>query len=202
MCITGDSTASDEKFDRFLALLAPARPDYFEVRDKEASDLTVTRLLRRAVDALAGSRVLANARFDLALAAGAAGVVLPEAGLPIAPVRRETPRGFVIGRSTHSAASAGEAFEQGADLVLLGPIFETPSKARFGPPLSPSVLEDLPAEPPEGTDLFLVGGVDRARLAELAPFRGRFSGIAAIRAFEAADDPAAAVEAIRAMSPS
>lgn len=199
MCITGDSTASEEKFDRFLARLAPGRPDYVEVRDKHASDRAVTRLLRRAVDALAGSRVLANARFDLALAAGAAGVILPEAGLPIAPVRRETPRGFVIGRSTHSAASAGAAFEQGADLVLLGPIFETPSKARFGPPLSPRALEDLPEQPAEGTELFLVGGIDRTRLDEIAPFRGRFSGVAAIRAFETADDPAAEVEAMRAM---
>jgi thiamine-phosphate pyrophosphorylase len=202
MCITGDSTASEEKFDRFLSRLAPGRPDYFEVRDKEASDRAVTRLLQRAVESLAGSRVLANARFDLALAAGAAGVILPEAGLPIAPVRRETPRGFVIGRSTHSAASAREAFEQGADLVLLGPIFETPSKARFGPPLSPKILEDLPEQPPEGTELFLVGGIDRSRLGDLAAFRGRFSGVAAIRAIEASDDPAAEVEAMRAMSPS
>ncbi len=199
MCITGDSTASEEKFDRFLARVAPGRPDYVEVRDKEASDRAVTRLLRRAVDALAGSRVLANGRFDLALAAGAAGVILPEAGLPIAPVRRETPRGFVIGRSTHSAASVSAAFEQGADLVLLGPIFETPSKAQFGPPLSPKVLDDLPEQPPEGTELFLVGGIDRTRLEEIAPFRGRFSGVAAIRAFETSDDPAAEVEAMRAM---
>jgi thiamine-phosphate pyrophosphorylase len=129
-------------------------------------------------------------------------VILPEACLPIAPVRRETPRGFVIGRSTHSAASVDAAFDQGADLVLLGPIFETPSKAQFGPPLSPKVLEELLPRPPEGAELFLVGGIDGTRLGELAPFRGRFSGVAAIRAFEASDDPAAAVGAMRAMGSS
>ena len=133
---------------------------------------------------------------DLALAAGAAGVVLPEAGLPTEPVRRETPRGFLIGRSTHAASSAAAAFEEGADLVLLGPIFDTPSKREFGPPLSPSVLEDFPAGP-RGGELFLVGGIGLENLARLAPARGRFDGVAAIRAFEASADPAGAVEALR-----
>ncbi|MGH9443406.1 MAG: thiamine phosphate synthase [Thermoanaerobaculia bacterium] len=199
MAITGDSTLSDEDFDRFLSRLARRAPDYFEVRDKESADGRVARRLRRAVEALSGSRVLANARFDLALAAGAAGVILPEAGLPIPPVRRETPRGFLIGRSTHSAASVAAAFDEGADLVLLGPIFETPSKAGFGRPLSPSVLDQLPERPPEGTELFLVGGIDQTKLSQLAPHRRRFTGVAAIRAFETSPDPAATVAAMKAL---
>jgi len=197
MCITGTSTASDGDFDRFLARVAPGRPDYFEVRDRAAPDRRVADLLRRAVEALPGSRVLANARFDLALAAGAAGVILPEAGLQTAPVRRETPRGFLIGRSTHAASAAAEALEEGADLVLLGPIFDTPSKREFGPPLAPSVLEGFPAGP-RGGELFLVGGIDRESVGRLAPVRDRFDGVAAIRAFESSADPGGAVEAMRA----
>lgn len=198
MCVTGSSMLSEEEFDRFLARLAQTPPDSFEVRDKAATDLQITRRLQRAVEVLPRTRVLANARFDLALASGAAGVILPEAGVPIAPVRRETPRGFLIGKSTHSAAAAIRAAEEGADLVLLGPIFETPSKAGFGPPLSPSVLDDLPGSPPEGTELFLIGGIDLTSMALLEPHRSRFAGVAAIRAFETAD-PSAVIAAMKAL---
>ena len=196
MCITGDSTLSDEKFDQFLSRLEPSPPDYFQVRDKAASDLRITRRLRRAVEALPRSLVLANARFDLALGSGAAGVVLPEAGLPIASVRRETPRGFLIGKSTHSAATACRAAGEGADLVLLGPIFATPSKARFGAPLSPSVLEDLPL--PSQAELFLIGGIDLDSASTLKAYRTRFSGVAAIRAFDT-EDPSGVVAAMQAL---
>jgi len=197
MCVTGDSTRSEEEFDRFLTGLAASPPDYFQVRDKTASDRRLTGLLRRAVEALGRSRVLANARFDLALASGAAGVVLPEAGLPIPDVRRETPRGFLIGKSCHSAAAAKIANQESADLVLLGPIFETPSKAKYGPPLSPAALDEIPAQTPEGPELLLIGGIGLASLPRLAPCRDRFAGIAAIRTFESAGDPSAVVSAFQ-----
>ncbi|HET7453668.1 MAG TPA: thiamine phosphate synthase, partial [Thermoanaerobaculia bacterium] len=126
MCVTGRSAGSDEAFDRLLGGFGEDPPDWFEVRARDASDRRALDLLRRAVAALGAGRVLANGRFDLALAAGAAGVVLPEDGLPVEAVRRETPRGFRVGKSTHSARAAGDAAAAGADIVLLGPIFDTP----------------------------------------------------------------------------
>ena len=187
MCVTGRSTSSDAAFGRLLAGFASFSPDYLEVRDKGATDRRVIDLLRRAVAELPRTRILANARFDVALAAGAAGVVLPEAGLPVAPVRRETPRGFVVGKSTHSAAGARSAAAQGADLVLLGPVFSTPSKPDA--PLTPEVLDELGSAWPEGCQLFLIGGIDRGRLRALKPRADRFAGVAAIRLFEEATDP-------------
>ena len=197
MCVTGRSTASDAAFGRLLAGFAGSPPDYFEVRDKEASDRRVVELLGKAVAAFGAGRVLANARFDLALAAGAGGVILPENGLPVAPVRRETPRGFRVGKSTHSAEGALRAAEDGADLVLLGPIFDTPSKREFGPPLSPAAVDAIGEEWPATAELFVIGGVDLDRLGALAPVRGRIAGFAAIRAFEDAADPGAVVREAR-----
>lgn len=191
MCVTARSTADDAGFDRFLEGLVPFPPDYVQVRDHSATDRRALALTVRAVERLPGSRVLANRRFDVALAAGAAGVVLPEAGLPVAPVRREAPRGFVIGKSTHSAEAARRAADDGADVVLLGPIFPTPGKS----PIGPDVLEALAPGWPESAELFLIGGIDAATAGALAPFRGRFHGIAAIRWFEDAPDPAASVRA-------
>lgn len=192
MCVTGRSTRSDADYGRLLAGFGSSPPDWFEVRDREATDRRSLDLLRRAVAALGSSRVLANARFDLALAAGAAGVVLPEEGLPVEPVRRETPRGFVIGKSTHSPAAARRAAEAGADIVLLGPIFDTPSKRAYGAPLGPAALAPLAGSWP-ASELFVIGGVDLDRLDDLEPFRDRIAGFAAIRAFEDAADPGAVV---------
>lgn len=195
MCVTGMATSTDERFDRLLAGFGEFSPDYLEVRDKGAADRRVLDLLRRAVDGLPTTRVLANARFDLAVAAGAAGVVLPEAGLPVAPVRRETPRGFLVGKSTHSAEAARAAAAQGADLVLLGPIFPTPSKPAST--LTPAVLDAIPRDWPRETELFVIGGVDRESLAALRSRADRFAGIAAIRLFEEAEDPGAVVREAR-----
>ena len=195
MCISTTRTEAD--FDRFLGRLAASPPDYFQVRDRAATDRIITARLERAIERLPRSLVFANARFDLALGTGAAGVVLPESGLPVAPVRMETPRGFLIGKSTHSAAGARLACEEGADLVILGPIFETPSKAGFGPPLSPGVLEDL-SPAPEGVEMILIGGIDLDSMTRLAPHRDRFTGVAAIRAFES-EDASAVVAAMQAM---
>ena len=193
MSITGRSARDPRLFRILLDEFRAVPPDYFQVRDKEATDRALLALLRQAREELPETRVLANARFDLALASGAAGVVLPADGLPLEAVRRETPRGFLVGKSTHSASEAAQALEQGADLVLLGPVFDTPSKRRFGPPLGPEVFRDLP----EGGEVLAVGGIDLERLSELAPCRPRLSGIAAIRLFEDADDASAAVEAAK-----
>jgi thiamine-phosphate pyrophosphorylase len=190
MCVTGKTTARNADFERLLAGFGEFSPDYLEVRDKEAADRRVLELLARAVAELPGTRVLANARFDLALASGAAGVVLPEAGLSVEAVRRETPRGFLVGKSTHSAADARAAAEEGADIVLLGPIFATPSKPDC--PLTPSVLDAIGSWPAPA-ELFLIGGIDRERIAALRPDEGRFTGVAAIRLFEDAADPGAVV---------
>ncbi len=198
ICVTGRSTAADAEYARLLAGFGDSPPDYFEVRDREATDRRLLDLLRNAVAALGADRVLANGRFDLALAAGAGGVILPEDGLPVEAVRRETPRGFRLGKSTHSAEGAFRAAEDGADLVLLGPLFDTPAKRPFGPPLSPAAVEAIGEGWPLSAELFVIGGVDLARLDDLAPIRGRIAGFAAIRAFEEAADPGAVVAGARA----
>jgi len=195
MCVTGKSAATDADFDRLVAGFRDDAPDYFEVREKAASDRRLLDLLRRAVAGLPRSRVLANSRFDLALCAGAAGVILPEEGLPVEPVRRETPRGFLVGKSTHSADAARAAAARGADLVLLGPIFSTPSKPAS--PLTLSVLDEIGEAWPEETELFVIGGVDRETLGALRSRAGRVAGVAAIRLFEDSEDPGAAVREAR-----
>src|SRR5262249_33947923 len=133
--------------------------------------------------------LLVNRRFDVALAAGASGVHLPADGLPLTRVRAQTPRGFRIGVSTHSAAEARAAIADGADVVAVGPIFDPPSKRAYGPPLGPDALRDLPGLASHDCEVLAIGGIDEDKLGALDPYRDRISGIAAIRLFQESPRP-------------
>jgi thiamine-phosphate pyrophosphorylase len=103
-----------------------------------------------------------------------------------------------VGVSTHSPEEVRDALGQGADLVLIGPIFDTPSKRAFGPPLGPETLAALPTLESHVAEVFAIGGIDEQNLSRLEPYRDRVTGVAGIRIFQDADDPRAVVERIAA----
>ncbi|HEY3203707.1 MAG TPA: thiamine phosphate synthase [Thermoanaerobaculia bacterium] len=197
--VTDRSSVGDERFLELLDTLAGAPELTVQLREREASDREGLEWARRARERLGPATPLyVNGRFDIALAAGAAGVHLPSSGLPLARVRANTPRGFHIGVSTHSAAEACEAIESGADLVVIGPIFETPSKLAYGAPLGSSELARLPPRSSQAGEVYAIGGIDEDRLAELDAYRDRISGVAAIRLFQEAADPSRLAERLAA----
>jgi thiamine-phosphate pyrophosphorylase len=79
--------------------------------------------------------LLINDRVDLVLALGADGVHLRADSLPIFEARRLLGPTRYIGASTHSADEVEQAAAAGADFVVLGPIYDTPSKRAYGPPI-------------------------------------------------------------------
>lgn len=101
-----------------------------QLRDKEASDaeiLTVAADLRDLCarhDAL----LIVNDRFELALAAGAQGVHLGPADLPVSAVRPMVPDSFIIGFSADSTEAGQHAEAAGASYLGVGALFETSSK--------------------------------------------------------------------------
>ncbi len=112
-----------------------------QLREKDLSgrELHGLAVRIREITRCRGSRLLINDRTDIALAVGADGVHCPENGLPVPVVRRICPEALV-GASAHSLERAVEAGAAGADFVLVGPVFATPSKARFGKPLGLETL--------------------------------------------------------------
>jgi len=80
----------------------------------------------------------------------------------------------------------------GADYVVLGPVYDTPSKRMFGPPLGLTTVED--AARAVRVPIFAIGGVTAGRARELR--RAGAFGVAVITAILCADDVDAATTAL------
>jgi thiamine-phosphate pyrophosphorylase len=195
--VTERSAIGDVAFERLLESFEGAAGLTVELREKGTPDSEALSWAELARERLGPEVPLfVNRRLDVALAAKADGVHLPADGLPLSRVRSASPRGLKVGVSTHSVEEAVRAIDEGADLVVVGPIFETSSKLPFGPPLGPGILGELPPLETHESEVFAIGGIDESRLEQIAPFRDRLSGIAAIRLFQEAADPRDVVERI------
>ena len=195
--VTDRRGAGDARLRETLAALSGSPCLSVQLREKEEADRDCLAWARVARETLGTAVPLyVNGRYDIALTAGADGVHLPASGLPLARVRAATPRGFRIGVSTHSAAEARKAIEEGADLALLGPIFDTPSKSSYGAPLGTGMLAELPPLAEHACEVYAIGGISLENIGRLDPYRDRIAGIAAIRLFQESSDPRAVVERI------
>lgn len=179
-----DRTLAADLPARIAAIIAGTPPGSVAIQIRE-KDLDGAALLALAREIVAfGAPVWVNDRVDIAMLAGARGVHLPERGLPIADVRAMTD--LLIGASRHSAAAA---IACDADVVQLGPIFETPGKRAIG--LDP--LAEVRAA--RAGTLVAVGGIDSEERASLAVAAGA-DAVAVIRVAWTASDPVAAVRAL------
>jgi len=163
-----------------------------QLREKDLSGRALTELARelRAVTAAAGVALYVNDRIDVALAVGADGVHLGGTSLDLAAAARVAGT-LAIAVSAHAPAQVtGLQSEAGgrAAFALLGPIFDTPSKRRFGAPLGTAAISEAARA---GLPVIAVGGIgpDRVRALRAAGA----SGVACIRAVMEASDPAAVV---------
>lgn len=127
--------------------------------------------------------MLVNDRLDVAMAAGADGAHLRVSSIPAREVRAIAEKkgiaDFLIGVSTHSITEAKAAEAGGADFIVCGPVYHTPSKLAYGDPLG---LERF-AEVCEAVKIpvLALGGINLSNFRE--PLRRGASGIAAISLF-------------------
>jgi thiamine-phosphate pyrophosphorylase len=156
----------------------------FHARGRGLTGLEHFELALR-LGAYAPQRLFINDRLDVALATRAAGVQLGRGSLEPAQARRLGPEWW-IGRSVHDLAEAEAASAEGADYLLLGPLFPTATH----PTQAPLGTAALTAVARLGLPVVAIGGVTPERVREVRD-AGAW-GVAAIRALWDAARPEAA----------
>jgi thiamine-phosphate pyrophosphorylase len=161
-----------------------------QLRERDLSTRELVMLARevQAVTVSCKSQLLINDRIDVAMTLDGVGVHLRSNSLPLSVARQLVGAQRLLGISVHSVEEGLSAESQGADYIVLGPIYETPSKQMFGPPLGIHTLEKackLVRIPIIG-----IGGVTAARAREMR--RAGAFGAAVITAILGADDVEAA----------
>jgi thiamine-phosphate pyrophosphorylase len=166
-----------------------------QVRERDLDGADLISLARELVDIARerGCRVMINDRVDVAVAARADGVHLPEAGFTPAEVKRIAPT-LAIAASAHRPERVAELARAGVDPVVFGPVWSTPSKAAYGPPQGLDRLTRA-ASAAGSARLFAVGGIDGPQRARQARTAGA-AGVAVIRAVMGAADPGRAAAAL------
>jgi len=156
----------------------------FHARGRGLSGLEHYELAVR-LSARPPTRLFVNDRLDVALATGADGVQLRMDSLSPRAARRLKP-GWWIGLSVHDLEQARAAQAAGAEYLLVGPVFATPTH----PGVTPLGVERLAEIAKLGLPVIAVGGVTPARIAALRA--AAVYGVAAIRALWDATEPAQA----------
>ncbi len=129
------------------------------------------------------ARLFVNDRLDIALACGAAGVQLGGSSLAPEDARRMC-AAWWIGCSVHDLGEAEAARRAGADYLVLGPVYPTPSH----PGKAPVDAATLGAVVRLGLPVIAIGGVTVGRASSLKA--AGVYGVAAIRALWDSASPA------------
>jgi thiamine-phosphate pyrophosphorylase len=169
--------------------------DVVQLREKNrpAREILTIAEKIRAICAESGTLFIVNDRPDIALAAGAGGVHLGQDDLSVAAVRRMAPRPFVIGASVGDVEEAVSAERDGADYVVVSPVFATGSKADAGPELGIETVAAIRRAvriPVVG-----IGGVTSSNAADV--IRAGADGCAVISAVLSQPDIASAARSLR-----
>jgi thiamine-phosphate pyrophosphorylase len=138
-----------------------------QLREKDLStrELLDMAYWMRALTNEYGSKLFINDRVDVALSVKADGVQLGRNSIPVYAVRKIAGDKLMIGVSTHTIGEAIEAEKNGADFITLGPVYKTPSKAKYG---KPAGLETLKKAKSRTTlPIFAIGGIKPGNVREV-----------------------------------
>jgi len=167
------------------ALRGGVRAIQLREKDLGTRELLSLAYKMRRLTAKYRARLFINDRLDIALAVGADGVHLTQRSVPVDAVRSAigvSP--LLIGVSTHSLNEAIKAERGGADFITLGPVYRTPSKLRYGPPIGLETLKEVCER--VRIPVFAIGGIKARRIGQV--MKAGAYGVAMISEIFGADD--------------
>jgi thiamine-phosphate pyrophosphorylase len=124
-------TAGEGREPGLVREAASAGIDLVQIREPLLQGGALVTFVRSAIDEAVGTScsVLVNDRFDVAIAANAAGVHLRSNSVPAERIRSVAPPGFLVGRSVHDPAEAAAISRAGGcDYLIFGTVFPSRSK--------------------------------------------------------------------------
>jgi thiamine-phosphate pyrophosphorylase len=212
LCYVTDrnALADPSQLAEHIALAVASGIDWVQIREKDLPARELLAVARAAVKAVSlvgpspATQIIINDRLDVASAASAGGVHLGEASMTVAAVdawrregalRNNSLHEFLIGTSCHSVEAVRAAERDGADYVIFGPVFSTPSKEQFGAPLGINRLAE--ASKAVKIPVLAIGGISEENAREC--FAVGAAGVAAIRMFAGGRDLTALVGRLHAM---
>ena len=159
-----------------------------QLRVREMTDRGLLEMAERVEEMAVetGGWLVLNRRVDVALASGADAVQLGKGALPLETVRSFVGDSLVIGASVHDLPAADTAKHGGADYLVVGSVFATPSH----PGVDPGGPDLVRAVRATGLPVVAIGGLSPDRVQDV--MRAGAHGIAVISAVWNAPDPVAA----------
>jgi thiamine-phosphate pyrophosphorylase len=160
---------------RLVEAAARAEISFIQIREKRLPARLVFELTEKAakITRRFQTKLLVNDRADIAFAAGADGVHLTSLSLSAETIRRNFPKDFIVGVSTHTTAEAESAERQGADFATFSPIFSTPGK---GEPKGLAKLKEVCARL-KPFPVIALGGIDETNYREVLQIADGFAAI-------------------------
>lgn len=167
-----------------------------QLREKDLPDRELYRLAHevRSLTNEYAARLIINSRVDIALAVDADGVQLGVNSVPISIARRQLGDKRWIIYSAHTVDEALQAEAEGADMVTFSPVFFTPSKASYGPPVGMAALTEAVSR--LHIPIIALGGISGTTLGQVRQVK--VHGVAVISAIMSAPQPEQATHALLA----
>ena len=176
-----------------VALAVDNGVNLVQMREKDLPDAIQLALAQRLREVTNGKALLfVNDSVSIAEASGADGVQLTAQSRSIASARARAARPLLIGRSVHGVDAAREAAAQGADLLVVGTVYASPTHP--GQPPAGVGLVGWCAQ--AGVPVVGIGGITAQNAG--AVMQAGASGVAVISAVLGSPDPGDAASQLAA----
>ncbi len=195
--VVSKADAKDGDLEKLVTEAVAGGVGMVQLRDRSMPAGELLELARKLKLATRGKALMViNDRVDVAEAVEADGIHIPEDGLPTRAVRSIMGRYAVLGRSVHSVEAAHQASRDGAEFVIAGTIYKSPSKPDVKP-VGPGLIAEITKDVSQ--PVLAIGGVTADKVDEL--IKAGAAGVAVVSAISKAEDPkAAAQELTKALS--